>query len=65
LIATLFHGAFNTFGFLTPSIDAATRAWLVGGAYVMAALVITSVYGFRLSRHASSETPEKLANALR
>jgi hypothetical protein len=64
-IATLLHGAFNTFGFLTPSIDAATRAWLVGGVYVGAALVIAAVYGLRFSRHVSSETPEKLANVLR
>lgn len=50
LIATLFHGAFNTFAFLTPSIDAVTRAWLVGGVYIIAALMITAVYGLCLSR---------------
>lgn len=50
LIATLFHGSFNTFVFLTSSIDAATRAWLVGGVYLIAALVIAAVYGLGLSR---------------
>jgi len=62
LIATLFHGASNTFGFLTPSIDLATRWWLVGGVYLAAALAITAVYGLRLSRSASSRSPELLAN---
>lgn len=65
LIATLFHGAFNTIGFQTPSIDMATRAWLVGGVYITAALVITAVYGLRLSRRASSESSEQFNIALR
>jgi membrane protease YdiL (CAAX protease family) len=61
LIATLFHGASNTFGFLTPSLDAATRWWLLGGVYCAAALVVTAVYGIRLSQVSSSENAAALA----
>jgi hypothetical protein len=43
----------------------ATRAWLVGGVYIAAALVITAVYGLQLNRRVSSGTPEQLAKAVR
>jgi hypothetical protein len=65
LITTLLHGSFNTLGFMTPSIDVATRSWIVGGVYIAAALVITAVYGLQLNRRVSSETPEQLAKAVR
>lgn len=62
LIATLFHGASNTFGFLTPSLDIGTRWWLLGGVYCAAALLNTAVYGVRLSRISFSKNAEQLAN---
>jgi len=50
LIATLLHGATNTFGFLTPGLDTATRWWLIALAYAVAALVVAAVYGRGLRR---------------
>jgi len=50
LIATLLHGATNTFGFLTPALDTATRWWLIAGVYGAAALLVAALYGTRLYR---------------
>jgi hypothetical protein len=50
---------------MTPSIDVATRSWIVGGVYIAAALVITAVYGLNLSRSTNSETGAKLAKSWR
>jgi membrane protease YdiL (CAAX protease family) len=64
LIATLFHGASNTFGFLTPSLETATRWWLLAGVYCAAALLVVTVYGVQLSRNSASANTPNLANAL-
>jgi len=40
IIATLFHGSFNTFGFLTPSLSSAERWWLTAVAYSLAATLV-------------------------
>lgn len=64
LIATLFHGAVNTFGFLTPSLDSATRWWLLAAVYCAAALVIAVIYGGQLSRKRSADSSEQMAEAL-
>jgi membrane protease YdiL (CAAX protease family) len=53
LIATLFHGATNTFGFLTPGLDNATRWWLIAGAYSAAALLVGIIFGAGLYRDRS------------
>jgi membrane protease YdiL (CAAX protease family) len=50
LIATLFHGSTNTFGFLTPEIDTATRWWLIAGAYGSSAFLVAMIFGKRLHR---------------
>ena len=50
LMATLLHGATNTFGFLTPGLDTATRWWLIALAYAVAAFVIAVIYGKGLYR---------------
>ena len=45
LIATLFHAAFNTFAFLTPSLSAAERWWFIAGTYALTALVVVALLG--------------------
>ena len=55
LMATLLHGATNTFGFLTPGLDTATRWWLIGGSYCVVALLVAIVYGTRLSHTPSAK----------
>jgi len=50
LIATLFHGATNTFGFLTPGLEVETRWWLIAIVYTAAALVIILGTRVRLQR---------------
>jgi len=50
LIATLLHGATNTFGFLTPGLPTATRWWLTAAAYTAAGLSVAIFYGARLHR---------------
>ena len=40
VIATLFHGAFNTFGVLTPSLSTAERWWLTAIVYSLAAAIV-------------------------
>lgn len=54
LIATLLHGATNTFGFLTPGLDSVTRWWLIAGVYATAAVLIVMLYGTGLRRSPSS-----------
>jgi hypothetical protein len=63
LIATLFHGATNTFGFLTPGLDNATRWWLIAGVYSAAALLVGIIYGARLHRARSAESPDPYLSA--
>jgi len=50
LIATLLHGSTNTFGFLTPGLDTATRWWLLAGVYCIAAFLVATFYGSKLHR---------------
>lgn len=50
LISTLLHGATNTFGFLTPNIDTATRWWLIAGVYGVCAVLIVLLYRRQLDR---------------
>jgi membrane protease YdiL (CAAX protease family) len=50
IITTLLHGATNTFGFLTPGLDTATRWWLLAGVYCAAALLVAIIYGAGLHR---------------
>jgi membrane protease YdiL (CAAX protease family) len=60
LIATLFHGSTNAFGFLTPGLEITARWWLIGAVYSGAALVVVAIYGVRLYRSrsvVSSEPP--------
>jgi len=48
LIATLLHGATNTFGFLTPGLHTGTRWWLIASVYCTAALLVAIIYGVQL-----------------
>lgn len=54
LITTLLHGATNTFGFLTPNLNTATRWWLIAGVYGAAALMLVILYGKQLHRSRST-----------
>jgi membrane protease YdiL (CAAX protease family) len=54
LLSTLLHGSTNTFVFLTPGLDTATRWWLIGGTYCIAALVVAIFYGTQLYRPKST-----------
>jgi membrane protease YdiL (CAAX protease family) len=54
LIATFLHGATNTFGFLTPTLDVATRRWLIAGVYSAGAILIIVMYGGQLYRARST-----------
>jgi membrane protease YdiL (CAAX protease family) len=56
LIATLLHGATNTFGFLTPNLDNATRWWLIAGVYGIAAILLVIFYGMQLHRSETTST---------
>jgi membrane protease YdiL (CAAX protease family) len=53
LLTTLLHGSTNTFGFLTPGLDTATRWWLIALVYAIAAFVIALIYGRGLNRDRS------------
>jgi hypothetical protein len=39
LIATLLHGAFNAFTFVTPGLDTGERWWIVASLWVLAAII--------------------------
>ncbi|HSL45048.1 MAG TPA: hypothetical protein VK897_16570 [Anaerolineales bacterium] len=56
LIATLLHGATNTFGFLTPNLHNATRWWLIAGVYGIAAILLVIFYGMQLHRSETTST---------
>ncbi len=49
LLATLFHGAIDSFGFVNNALDPVTRWWLIGIVYVAAACVVV-VTNVRLGR---------------
>lgn len=50
LLATLFHGASDTLGFVNNSLDLVTRWWLIGIVYMAAALLVVLVTGPNLGR---------------
>jgi membrane protease YdiL (CAAX protease family) len=50
LLATLFHGAINSFGFVNSALDPASRWWLTGAVYVAAALLVSIIAGLNLAR---------------
>jgi membrane protease YdiL (CAAX protease family) len=50
LLATLFHGAINSFGFVNNALDPASRWWLTGAVYVAAAFLVSIVVGLNLGR---------------
>lgn len=58
LIATLLHGSTNTFGFLTPGLDPATRWWLIALVYGLAALLVAIIFGVSLDRTRSAGPSE-------
>jgi hypothetical protein len=55
LLATLFHGAFNTFTFLTPSLSISERWWIMAGSYALTALIIVALFGRDLARYSANE----------
>jgi membrane protease YdiL (CAAX protease family) len=55
LIATLFHGAINSFGFVNNALDPAARWWLTGAVYVAAALIVSVIAGLNLRRRAVAQ----------
>jgi membrane protease YdiL (CAAX protease family) len=57
LIATLFHGAANTFGFLTPGLEIAEYRWIMALVYGSAALLIVILFGAQLARSRSTRRP--------
>lgn len=57
IIATLFHGSFNTLGFLTPSLTLAGRWWLTAIVYVLAAAVLVVLDRQLVERPARSASP--------
>jgi uncharacterized protein len=50
LIATLFHGAINSLGFVNNALGPASRWWLMGIVYVVAALIVSVVASLNLRR---------------
>jgi uncharacterized protein len=55
LIATLFHGAINSFGFVNNALDPASRWWLTGIVYVAAALLVSIIAGLNLARKPAAQ----------
>jgi membrane protease YdiL (CAAX protease family) len=55
LIATLFHGAINSFGFVNNALDPASRWWLTGIVYVAAAFLVSIVAGLNLGRQPAAQ----------
>ena len=55
LVATLFHGAYNTFTFLTPSLSTAERWWVIAGTYTLTALAVVAILGRDLIRRSVEE----------
>lgn len=49
LIAALFHGAFNTFTFLTPSLSTTAQWWFIAGTYALTAFVVVALFGRELT----------------
>jgi uncharacterized protein len=55
LIATLFHGAINSFGFVNTALDPTSRWWLTGAVYFAAACLVSIVAGLNLGRKPAAE----------
>ena len=55
LLATLFHGAINSFGFVNNALDPASRWWLTGAVYVAAAILVPIVAGLNLGRRLAAQ----------
>jgi uncharacterized protein len=55
LIATLFHGAINSFGFVNTALDPASRWWLTGAVYIAAAVLVSIVAGLNLGRRPAAQ----------
>jgi hypothetical protein len=60
LIATLFHGAFNTFGLVNPALDPLPRWWIIALVYAVAALIVYAATGKNLSRQPVVELEKAL-----
>lgn len=52
LIATLFHGAINTFGFLNEALSPELRWWLTAAVYAVSAAIVVLATGINLRRSA-------------
>jgi membrane protease YdiL (CAAX protease family) len=55
LIATLFHGAINSFGFVNNALDPSSRWWLTGTVYIAAALIVSVIAGMSLRRRPAAQ----------
>jgi len=55
LLATLFHGAINSFGFVNNALDPASRWWLTGAVYVATALLVSIIVGLNLGRKPAAQ----------
>lgn len=55
LIATVFHGAINSFGFVNNALEPAARWWLTGVIYVAAAVLVSVIAGLNLGRHRAAQ----------
>jgi membrane protease YdiL (CAAX protease family) len=55
LIATLFHGAINSFGFVNNALDPASRWWLTGTVYIATACLVSIIAGLNLGRRSTAQ----------
>lgn len=55
LIATVFHGAINSFGFVNNALDPAARWWVTGAVYIVAALIVSVIAGLNLGRRPAAQ----------
>jgi membrane protease YdiL (CAAX protease family) len=55
LIATLFHGAINSFGFVNNALDPASRWWLTGTVYIAAAIIVSVIAGLNPGRRPTAQ----------
>ena len=56
LIATVFHGAINSFGFVNTALDPASRWWLTWTVYIAAALIVSAIAGMNLGRRPAAQS---------
>jgi membrane protease YdiL (CAAX protease family) len=55
LLATLFHGAIDSFGFVNNALDPVTRWWLIGIVYMAAGLLVFIIAGLNLGRQPAAQ----------